>query len=172
MARPSKTEPHGNLNMATMKNKSSPRRANAIKHRETALDWRRAGLSFERIGEKMGISKVRAHQLVTEAMEHTRQAIAAGADELRAEEVARLDGLLEKLWPKARRGEVAAVDRVLKIGERRAKLLGIEAPVRIETTGKDGKPIEVSSTATIDPSKLSTQTLQDLLDARLAPDGN
>jgi hypothetical protein len=151
--------------------KTSPTRANAIKNRETALDWRRAGPSFERIGEKMGISKVRAHQLVTEAMEHTRQVIASGADELRAEEVARLDGMLEKLWPKARRGEVAAVDRVLKIGERRAKLLGIEAPVRIETTGKDGKAIEVSSTQTIDPSKLSSQTLQDLLDARIAADG-
>ena len=85
--------------------------------------------------------------------------------------MARLDGMLEKLWPKARRGEVAAVDRVLKISERRAKLLGIEAPVRIETTGKDGKPIEVSSTQTIDPSKLSSQTLQDLLDARIAADG-
>jgi hypothetical protein len=171
MARPSKNELYEGLNMAIRSTvKTSPTRAKAIKARETALDLRRAGLSFERIGERMGVGKVRAHQLVTEAMEHTRQTIAAGADELRAEEIARLDGMLEKLWPKARRGEVAAVDRVLKIGERRAKLLGIEAPVRIETTGKDGKPIEVSSTATIDPSKLSTKTLQDLLDARLAPD--
>lgn len=152
-------------------NKNSSRRAQGAKAREQALDLRCAGLSYQRIGEKMGISTARAHQLVSNAMDQTRQAITAGADELRAAEVARLDGMLEKLWIKAKRGEVAAVDRVLKIGERRAKLLGIEAPVRIETTGKDGKPIEVSSTATIDPSKLSTQTLQDLLDARLAPDG-
>lgn len=153
-------------------NKNSAQRAQGAKSREQALDLRRAGLSYQRIGEKMGISLARAHQLVTKAMESTHAAITAGADQLRAEEIARLDGMLEKLWPKARRGEVSAVDRVLKIGERRAKLLGIEAPVRIETTGKDGKPIEVSSTATIDPSKLSTKTLQDLLNARLAPDGH
>lgn len=157
--------------MMAATNKNSAQRAQGAKSREQALDLRRSGLSYQRIGDAMGISMARAHQLVAKAMEETHRAIAAGADALRAEEVSRLDGMLLALWPKAAGGDVTAVDRVLKIGERRAKLLGIEAPVRIETTGKDGKPIEVSSTATIDPSKLSTQTLQDLLDARIAADG-
>lgn len=152
-------------------NRNSAQRAQGAKSREQALDLRRSGLSYQRIGEEMGISMARAHQLVAKAMEETHRAIAAGADALRAEEISRLDGMLAALWPKAKNGDVAAVDRVLKISERKAKLLGIEAPVRIETTGKDGKAIEVSSTQTIDPSKLSSQTLQDLLDARIAADG-
>ena len=36
-----------------------------------------------------------------------------------------------------------AVDRLLKLSERRAKLEGIDAPTRTELTGKDGKPLSL-----------------------------
>ena len=151
-------------------NNTNAARARKLKHQELALELRRAGYSYDSIGRKIGLSKSRAHALVQMGLDEVRQQIAAAVDNLRAEEVSRLDGMLAKIYPKASRGDVAAIDRVLKIGERRAKLLGIEAPMRIETTGKDGAPIEVSSSLTIDPSKLSTRTLQELLDARAAPD--
>lgn len=152
-------------------NRNSAQRAQGAKQREMVLDLRRSGLSYSRIGEKLGITKQAAHRYVEKAMEETRAQIAASADVLRAEEVARLDAMLQGLWAKAKRGDAAAVDRVLRIGERRQKLLGLEAPVRIETTGRDGKPIEVSSSVTIDPSRLSLQTLRELLDARTQPHG-
>jgi DNA-directed RNA polymerase subunit K/omega len=151
-------------------NKTSTARARKLKHQAQALDLRRAGHSYAAISGKLGISKSSAHQLVQESLEDARRQIAASADELRSEEIARLDGMLAKLYPKAARGDVAAVDRVLRIGERRAKLLGLEAPVRIETSGVDGNPIEIAS-ASIDPSKLSTEVLRALLDARVNPQG-
>lgn len=40
-------------------------------------------------------------------------------------ELARLDAMLQGLWPAASTGDTAAVDRVLRIGERRDKLLGL-----------------------------------------------
>lgn len=146
-------------------------RVRSLERQRQALELRRMGLGFEAIAAQLGIGKTQAHRLVVAGMADSRAQVAASADELRSEELSRLDGMLQGLWPRARKGEVAAVDRVLKIGERRAKLLGIEAPVRIETTGKDGGPIQVSSTQTIDPSRLSTKTLQELLDARSASDG-
>jgi hypothetical protein len=42
----------------------------------------------------------------------------------------RLDELEAVLRPKALAGHLGAVDRLLKVAERRAKLLGIEAPRR------------------------------------------
>lgn len=39
--------------------------------------------------------------------------------------LARLDAMLQGLWPAATTGEVAAVDRVLRLEERRDKLLGL-----------------------------------------------
>lgn len=145
--------------------------ARKLAHQEQALKYRLSGYSHSRIAEAVGISKSQAHRLVTAALHETREQVDASADDLRTVELARLDGMLDKVYEKAAGGDLQAVDRVLKIGERRQKLLGLEAPVRIETTGRDGKPIEVSSTVSIDPSKLSMRTLQELLDARAQPDG-
>lgn len=150
--------------------KTSAAKARMLKHQEQALLLRRSGLSYAAIGQRIGLSKSRAHALVQMGLEDARQQIVTQSDELRTEEISRLDGMLAKVYAKAAKGDLQAVDRVLKIGERRAKLLGLEAPVRIEATGKDGAPIEVSSTLSIDPSKLSTQTLRELLDARPQPD--
>lgn len=141
-----------------------------LKHQERALALRRASHSYAQIAQKLGLSKSRAHKLVQIGLEDARAQNAAAADDLRAVELSRLDGILAKVYPKATAGDLQAVDRVLKIGERRAKLLGLEAPVRIQASGVDGKPIEIASTS-IDPSRLTTEVLQALLNARVAPDG-
>ncbi len=150
---------------------NAARAARGLEHQRQALELRRMGLGYEAIGAQLGIGKSQAHRLVQRGLAEARALINTSADELRSEQISRLDAMLTGLWPRARKGEVVAVDRVLKLMERRDKLLGIEAPVRIEATGKDGGPIQVSSTQTIDPSRLSTQTLQELLDARAASDG-
>lgn len=152
-------------------NSTSQRRAVALKRQAECLELRRMGKGYAEIAATLGIAIGTAHKAVKNGLADARAQITASADELRTEELSRLDAMLGGLWPRARKGEVAAVDRVLKISERRAKLLGLEAPVRIESTGKDGGPIEVSSTATIDPTKLSTRTLQELLDARASTNG-
>lgn len=152
--------------------KTAPATVEKLRRQQKALLLRRSGMSFEAIGQRLGISKSRAHALVQLGLQDAREQIVTQSDDLRTEEISRLDGMLDKVYAKAAKGDLQAVDRVLKIGERRAKLLGLEAPVRIEATGKDGAPIEVASTLSIDPTKLSTQTLRELLDARTQPHGS
>jgi hypothetical protein len=142
---------------------NAARAARGLEHQRQALELRRAGLGYEAIGERLGLKKSQAHRLVTRALEEARAQVTANADELRAEELSRLDGMLQGLWPRARKGEVSAVDRVLKIAERRAKLLGLDAPEKRELFGKGGTPLVPGA---LDPSGLSTQTLQELLAAR------
>jgi hypothetical protein len=48
----------------------------------------------------------------------------------------RLDELQNAIWQRATDGEVRALDRVLHIMARRAKLLGLDAPQRQETKVK------------------------------------
>lgn len=129
--------------MGTSRSKTAPTTVKALANREKALQLRRSGLSFERIGAAIGVTRQAAHQMVKVSMEHARSQISASADELRAEEVSRLDGMLEAVWKKAIKGDVQAIDRVLKIGERRAKLLGLDAPVRtaLQGGGDDAPPI-------------------------------
>ena len=57
------------------------------------------------------------------------------ATQLRDMEVARLDRLLMGHWTKAIGGDVNATRTVLSIMDRRAKLLGLDAPQRIDLTG-------------------------------------
>lgn len=125
-------------------NRTSPAKARRLELQAKALELRRGGDGYEAIAEKMGIGKSSAHRMVEAAMAGARAQISASVDELRADELTRLDGMLAKLWPKVTDDpDVAVIDRIIKIGERRAKLLGLDAPVRtaIQGGGDDAPPI-------------------------------
>lgn len=121
-------------------NKTSTAKAVKLQRQQAALEFRRAGLGYVEIGNQLGIGKSQAHRLVTEALKEAAAQVVEDADVLRAEEVSRLDGMLRGLWQDARKGNVGAVDRVLKIMERRAKLLGLDAPVKLAHGGDGNAP--------------------------------
>jgi hypothetical protein len=112
-----------------------------LKRLAEALELRRAGLGFEEIGQRLGIQKSQAHRDVSRALDEARAQIRASADEMKTEDLSRLDALMTGLWPRARKGEAVAVDRVLKIMERRAKLLGLDAPTKVAETDPAGNPV-------------------------------
>ena len=130
---------------------NAARAAKGLEHQRQALELRRMGLGYEAIGAQLGLGKSQAHRLVQAALADCREQVTAHADELRSEELSRLDGMLQGLWPRARKGEAAAVDRVLKIGERRAKLLGLDAPTRtaLQGGGDDAPPITTVTEAKV-----------------------
>lgn len=124
-------------------NRTSTAKVQTLERQKKALELRRMGLGYVEIAEAMGISKSQAQRLVVAALADSRAEITAEADGLRAEELSRLDAMLRGLWPDARKGSVSAVDRVLKIMERRAKLLGLDAPLRLAHGGDgDAPPIQ------------------------------
>lgn len=91
---------------------------------QQALEYRKAGATFEQIAEKLGLSnKGNAYRLVRDALkEVTREP----AEEVLILELERLDRMLMGMWGQAAAGDVFAVDRVLKIMDRRAKYLGLD----------------------------------------------
>lgn len=97
----------------------------ADERRAKALELHLAGATYESIANAVGYaSKSGAHKAVQEALDDLGK---YGPDEATETELARLDAMLTGLWPKARRGDVQAIDRVLKIGERRSVLLAMSA---------------------------------------------
>ena len=71
------------------------------------------------------------------AIRHEWQAQRIDAQETAtAEELARLSAAEEAIWPKIIAGDLLAIDRLLRIMERRAKLLGLDAPKRIDITSR------------------------------------
>jgi len=133
------------LNSMAATNAIPARMVRVTQHQATALEMRRAGLGYRAIAAKMGLSKSQTHRLVKDGLADAIEQVAGASDELRAEEVDRLDAVLASVWPAARRGNLGAVDRVLRIMERRAKLLGLDAPEKREHSGPNGNPIPVAS---------------------------
>lgn len=119
-------------------NNTASRKVAALQRRQLCVELRRSGKSYDEIAHQVGISKSQAHRHVESALAEAREAIDADAVELKAQELDRLNAMLSGLWTEARRGNHGAVDRVLKIMERRAKLLGLDAPLKVAKTNGAG----------------------------------
>jgi len=103
-----------------------------------ALRLRSRGVTYQKIADSLGVTKATAYNRVQRAL----AAIPAEAvDEYRRLETERLDSLLEMALEKAldpnNKSSLFAVDRTLAIMDRRAKLLGLDAPVKTETVTMD-----------------------------------
>lgn len=72
-----------------------------------------------------------AYKDVKRELDRLRTEIAHSVDDVMELELQRLDAMLMVLWPQVSKGNQGAIDRVLRIMERRSKLLGLDSPQRI-----------------------------------------
>ena len=118
--------------------KSSPRLIRAAIREAEALSLRLAGYSYGEIASELGYANASgAHKAVMRALEKLHPV--EKAEKLRRIEAARLDRLWRRLWAKLEEGDLSVVDRLLKIMERRARLLGLDAPARAGLVLSNGK---------------------------------
>ena len=99
-------------------------------------ELRLAGKSLDAIAKEVKLSKGTVHNRI---QAHIEQRVQPLADELRAIEVDRLDRYLARLDAQIQDDEAAGraarnIEVAVKVSERRAKLLGIDAPERVEAT--------------------------------------
>jgi hypothetical protein len=112
----------------------SPPKVQAAVRRKEAVDLRIEGKTYREIGQELGVTPTRARQLVAEALAALQKDTSESAEELRRLELDRLDQLQSGLWEEAAGGNLKAVGAALKIMERRARLVGLDAPTRTENT--------------------------------------
>jgi hypothetical protein len=127
------------------------------------LKLRRQGVRYddERILDLGYASASSARRDLNRALEEHRDEEAAEASIYRQQENERLDALLEAAWPRATQphpvfskdGQIVgeeidmrAVDTVLRLMDRRAKLNGLDMPVKAELSGPDGGAIPLGGT--------------------------
>lgn len=122
-----------------MKSKTHPRRVNRAENQLKSLQLRKAGFTYQEIADQLGMTKGNAHKLVASAMQEWKDASGEVADELRALEAARLDHATRAIWTQVINGNHGAIDRMLRIMDRRARLLGLDAPSKIAPTSPDGQ---------------------------------
>lgn len=107
------------------------------------LELRRQGYTWARIAEATGYKDhTGAYAAYKRAIKRTQQ---QPADELREQELDRIDRLQLALWPNAMKGNTSAISTIIRLMERRSKLLGLDMPVKIEqeiTTWTGGETID------------------------------
>jgi hypothetical protein len=117
-----------------MKPKNDP---NVIDKERRVLELRRAGVTYDQIAQEVGYSNASgAYHAFTRALKRTLNN--AGSEELRELEVDRLDRLQRFAWAQAAQGNLRAIETILRIMQRRARLLGLDAPIKQEVTTYEG----------------------------------
>ena len=112
--------------------KTDKRSTIATERKKKAFELRKAGLTYEKIGIQIGVSTQAAHGLIKRELIRLSKLAESDASLIRTLEIERLDGLIDAIWSKAMEGDLAAIDRVLKISERRSRFLGLDEPAKAE----------------------------------------
>ena len=125
------------------------------KQRENdALAMRTRGCTYDQIANALGISRQGAADCVKRSLAALKTDTEEKAEEVRDLELRRLDRMLQIAEGAAESGDISAIDRVLRIQERRSKYLGLDAPAKAE--------IKSETTARVDLGVLDDRKLDDL----------
>lgn len=130
-----------------------PEHVQAEINRGKAIALRIDGRTFREIAALLQVSVSVAHKYVVKGLEELRNDNAEATEAVRRVEIARLDRwtaiLTERLATGADDGKPPpgwydpekTVRALLRVAERRARLLGLDAPVKWEGSGPDGGPL-------------------------------
>lgn len=131
------------------------------------FELRKRGYSYRKIAETLGVDVSTAYRDVQAELTELREQTAEEVEQVKQIELERLDHLLTQAFSLYKAGDVKAGFLILKALERRSKYLGLDAPTKVAPTDPTGAQTWQPG---IDPSKLSTQTIEQIL--REAGDGD
>lgn len=129
---------------------------NIADRRARAFSLRRAGASYRAISQQLSISLATAYDDVNAELMELREQTKCDAEAVREIELHRCDEMILGLWPAVRRGDPKSIMAAVRVSERRAKLLGIDAPTKQEVTGALGGPLQVQEMRESIASRISS----------------
>lgn len=112
------------------------------------IELRRAGVTWEKIALETGFRNASgAYKMYQRAAERM---VRPHLEEYRDMQLDRLERMHMAVWPRAKDGDLRAIETALRISDREAKLLGLEAPLKVqaEVTVYEGQQL-VEHTARI-----------------------
>ena len=109
--------------------KGLPPKPDTIEKEQEIVKLRRGGLPFDIIGDRVGLSTSGAHRAYQRSL---ARVVKEDVDAIRQVETERLDLAQSAIWGKVLQGDNPSIQNLLRIMERRAKLLGLDQPTRIQ----------------------------------------
>jgi predicted transcriptional regulator len=129
--------------------KKSPDAINAAVRAGEALRLRCKGKTYNQIAKVLGVSSGSVYNYISTALRELREQTAETAEELRELELSKYDAWQQAAEQVLEQGDetaqLHAIDRLLRVSERRSKLLGLDAPAKQEISGSLGLPMELQA---------------------------
>lgn len=91
-----------------------------------AFRLRQEGFSYDEIAEEMEIESELAYKYIQDHLAFLKEMKHKEIEDQLLEDLARLDEGLKAVMPKVRDGQLSAVDRLIKILDRRARYFGLD----------------------------------------------
>jgi hypothetical protein len=103
----------------------------SLKMKTHILDLFSQGCTIPGISKKMEISRSAVREALREAIKMERSKYDESREDAVQFELKRLQRLIKLMWAKAKDGKIKATSVILRILERRSKLLGLDAPTKV-----------------------------------------
>jgi hypothetical protein len=117
-----------------------------------ALEMAKAGATMDQVARALGYAnRSGAWKAVQRMLKAARALRDDDAEIHRQMMIERLNTYRMGLYPKARNGDTRAVEVLLKVEDRQAALLGLDAPKRTELSGPEGGAIQIDQDVTYSP---------------------
>jgi hypothetical protein len=118
------------------RNPGHPVRIETRQREEQALALRKQGYTYPEIGKQLGISTATAFQMVMRVLAAYEDGIKELVPRVRQLELERCDTRTKALSKKVAAGDTHAILTDIKVSERRAKLMGLDAPTEVHSTSE------------------------------------
>jgi hypothetical protein len=94
------------------------------------IELRRAGVTWEKIAMEVGFRNASgAYKMYQRAAERM---VRPHLEEYRDMQLDRLERMHMAVWPRAKDGDLRAIDTALRISDREANLLNLNAPIKVQ----------------------------------------
>ena len=105
--------------------------------------YRKAGLTCKAIGDLLDpkMTKQAVNQRLNRVLESLKGETVENAQHYKNIQAERIEDMIRAVYPKALKGDTAAVDRVLRCMEREAALKGLDAPKKLAETDTQGNDL-------------------------------
>lgn len=107
-----------------------------------ALALKLKGWTYQEIADELDVAKSSAYDAVQRALTTEIGDQQENRDRYRAEQVAQCDVALKGLYAKVEAGDPRAIDSWVRVLDRKAKVLGLDAPLKLVVTDQMDAEIE------------------------------
>jgi hypothetical protein len=138
--------------MARSRQQATPQQIDVLVRRSKAVALRKSGLNYRMVAAQIvqeygednlpkNYDSRYAWADIQEALLEIRTTLNEDVETLRGLELDRLDDLYQLAYKAARKGQLGGIDRALRVMERRARLKGLDLPIKVAQTDDKGDPL-------------------------------